>query len=43
MDGTRAVARADVGIFGGSGFYEFLPDAVEVAVAGASRVRRRGR
>jgi 5'-methylthioadenosine phosphorylase len=27
---TAALARADVGIFGGSGFYAFLPDATEV-------------
>ena len=40
---TAASPRADVGVFGGSGFYEFLPDAIEVAVTTASGVRRRRR
>jgi 5'-methylthioadenosine phosphorylase len=29
---TNVLPRADVGVFGGSGFYAFLPDAVEVEV-----------
>src|SRR4051794_17709409 len=29
---TGGLPRADIGVFGGSGFYAFLPDAVEVAV-----------
>ncbi len=35
MDETIAVdARAEVGVFGGSGLYEFLPDATEVLTVG---------
>ena len=29
---ASGLPRADIGVFGGSGFYAFLPDAVEVAV-----------
>src|SRR3954465_6079078 len=34
-DRTAAPMRADVGVFGGAGFYAFLPDAVEVPVTTA--------
>ena len=34
-DCTATPARADVGIFGGSGFYALLPDATEVSVTTA--------
>src|SRR5436190_20439855 len=29
---SRSVAEAEIGVFGGSGFYEFLPDVDEVEV-----------
>ncbi len=32
IEHQAVLARADIGVFGGSGFYAFLPDAVEVSV-----------